>query len=73
VAFCRSCNAEIEWAETPSGKGMPLDSAPTEKGNLVCINGIARAATYEDRKLKRPTYASHFATCPDASTFRKAR
>lgn len=71
MASCRSCEAPITWAETASGKSMPLDEVPTPKGNMVLIAGKTRGATDEDRRLHRPLYTSHFATCPDAGTFRR--
>ena len=30
MPYCRSCEAEILWGETASGKRMPLDASPTE-------------------------------------------
>jgi hypothetical protein len=71
MAACRSCEALIIWAETTTGKRMPLDERPSAKGNLVFVGGVARAATDDDRRLHRPLYTSHFATCPDAATFRR--
>ena len=71
MPMCRSCEALIIWAETATGKRMPIDERPTAKGNLVYVSGVARAATDEDRRLKRPLYTSHFATCPDAPMFRR--
>lgn len=73
MARCRSCEAEIIWASTVTGKAMPIDAAPSESGNLVYGNGAVSTASDEDRRLHRPRYTSHFATCPDAPRFRKAR
>lgn len=73
MASCRSCEALIEWAEMPSGKRMPLDQAPTTDGTFVFINGKARAATDEDRRLNRPLYKSHFSTCPNADQHRRSK
>jgi hypothetical protein len=55
----------------PSGKKNPLDAEPSAKGNLTLINGRAKFATDEDRKLLRPLYTSHFATCADAAQHRR--
>lgn len=71
MARCKACEAEVIWAETTTGKRMPIDAAPTPKGNMVYVNGVARAASADDRRLQRPLYTSHFATCPDAASFRK--
>lgn len=55
----------------PSGKMNPIDEEPSEKGNLVLINGKARFVTDEDRRLNRPLHTSHFATCENADDWRK--
>lgn len=41
------------------------DKPPTALYSFV--NGKARYATDEDRRLHRPLYASHFDTCPDGN------
>lgn len=76
MATCRSCGAEIRWALTvKNGKHIPIDAQPVPDGNIVIEyrNGgdEARPATDADRKLKRPLYKSHFATCTDAPEWRK--
>jgi hypothetical protein len=71
MARCRSCEAEVIWADTKHGKKMPLDAKPTSKGNLVFVGGVARTVTDEDRRLHRETYTSHFSTCADAGDWRK--
>jgi hypothetical protein len=38
---CRSCNAQIIWAKTRTGKNMPIDYEPSPKGNVTIRNGIA--------------------------------
>jgi hypothetical protein len=76
MTTCRSCGAEIEWVETMSGKSMPLDvgEAPSEArhGVFAVVAGKARTYTDADRKLARERRTSHFATCPDASDWRKS-
>jgi hypothetical protein len=80
VANCRSCKAPIIWCRTSSGKNMPVDADPDERGDFF----LSRA---EDGKLdafhvrrypgKMPEdverYTSHFATCEDANQFRRPR
>jgi hypothetical protein len=73
MAACRSCEAPITWVVTASGKRMPLDEAPAATGNMVIVDGVARFVSAEDLRLIRPTYTSHFATCPDAATHRRPR
>jgi hypothetical protein len=70
MAFCKSCNAPFIWATTPAGKSMPLEG-PTPDGEWVLLtNYETRRATDEDRRLHRPLYAVHWATCPDADRHR---
>lgn len=74
MAICNSCNAPITWATSAkTGRPMPIDLSPVADGNLVVIKGVASPATDEDRKLHRDTFKSHFATCPDAPTWRKSK
>lgn len=76
MATCNSCGAEIRWALTAkNGKRMPVDVKPVDDGNLVVEyrNGgdEARPATDADRRVKRPLFKSHFATCPQAQKWRQ--
>jgi len=71
MAKCRTCEAPVIWAETRSGKPMPLDEKPSGNGNMAYVNGKAWVATDEDRRLRRPLHTSHFATCPDAGQHRR--
>ncbi len=70
-AQCRSCEALVIWAETASGKKMPLDAEPSEAGTFVYLGGKTRKANDEDKQLLRPRHTSHFATCPDAAQHRR--
>lgn len=73
---CRSCKAEIFWASTEKGKAIPIDYAPTERGNVVII---APADPREPlvasmdvmRRASGPRYVAHFATCAHADQWRK--
>ena len=72
MANCRSCDAPMEWAEwADSGKPVPLDVGPADRGNLAIVNGKVRRYTAEDEKLGRERRVSHFATCPDAPSWRR--
>lgn len=57
IASCRSCGRTIYWIVTGSGKRMPID----------CTVPGAAAPTAKDGGQG----VSHFATCPDANTWRK--
>lgn len=66
------CGARIRWPKNPkTGRGMPVDYDPRPDGNIAIEGGIAvvlsadRAKVYEGEK-----FLSHFATCPNAPSFR---
>ena len=88
MSACRSCEAPVVWAKTEAGKNMPMDETPVEgdekfwqardpdrplNGLFSLVRGVARRATDEDRRLRRPLYTSHFATCPQADNWRGAK
>jgi hypothetical protein len=63
---CRQCDAEIAWAEMPSGKMNPLDPEPAANGNVIIEgNGLAHVGKMREIEAHTgPRYTSHFATCP---------
>lgn len=78
---CGSCNAEIVWRKTGSGKPVPLNPeilyvSPNGHGKRVLlmndfgqyINGFACKKSDHGAKAGRQT---HFATCPNAGQHRK--
>lgn len=75
------CGALIIWTtNVVTGKRMPVDAEPTERGNVVLVTGNdgpeARVLT-RDELVRRPTtrglYLSHFATCATVANFRKGK
>lgn len=67
---CRSCKMPIIWMQVPSGKWIPLNSpkvALDEPGMLYDDFGDLRqhAAGVEG-------WLTHFATCPQATKWRKS-
>lgn len=74
-ALCKDCQAPIVWCETPSGKKMPVDAAPSERGNILMERGdkgmLGRIALPTD--LPGPRHTSHFVTCPNAANRRRPR
>lgn len=79
MSFCRSCGAEIRWIRMKSGKAHPVDPAKrhikkdgghevlvTESGELIqgTFASLEEGANGEG-------YISHFATCPNASRWRR--
>lgn len=84
MARCKSCGAEVTWAEHhDSGNPMPLEPADEEQiedgRGLWRIESrdrgrpLAYAADRADAMGLFPVqvYVSHFATCPDADTWRE--
>lgn len=62
---CKGCGANIIWANVEgSHKKMPLDEIPEKRILVYEIDNEIVASI-------RPTYTSHFATCPQAGLFRK--
>lgn len=59
---CSGCQAPIYWVTLASGKRMPLD-----RGRET------RMVFHEGQWLALGAYKSHFASCPEADRFRKAK
>jgi hypothetical protein len=57
---CRSCGKPVVWFRTAKGKRMPVDAATTKP-------------TDAEHQLDLKRHTSHFATCPQAEGWRKAR
>lgn len=55
VKRCRACDAPIVFLRTKAGKLMPVD---------------AGAVLHDDYQFDHKRHVSHFATCPEAATFR---
>lgn len=55
VSKCRSCDENIVWLKTATGKNMPVDADTVEEGDEV---------------FDSKTHTSHFSTCPEADKFR---
>lgn len=73
-AKCRGCGADIEWARL-NGKPHPFDVNPTLNGSHELIDlatevtTLARYVPASERREQR-LVTSHFATCPNAGSFR---
>lgn len=66
------------WRATSAGKYLPLDTVPVRSGNVWVRAGRAHvyrdaAAAIDDGAPPDELRTSHFATCPDAATFRAPR
>lgn len=74
---CQSCQAEILWARTPSGRRIPLDAEPNPDGNVILTGYEDEARTLTKAEL--PAYRArgwriwmpHHATCPNADEWRR--
>lgn len=68
MASCKSCEASITWAKSAAGKAMPLELDAA--GTWVIVDGVARQLEIGD---EGPFYKSHFASCPQASSWRRKK
>jgi len=78
LSRCRSCRADIVWAQTERGKLMPLAAEPytgdDPRGLFVFRrhgDSIYVVAATPDAFPGEPVYRSHFATCPNAGEHRR--
>ena len=77
MSKCKSCGAEIIWLPTASGKSMPCDAKPVPykedpAGNLTLLTNDGRVVKAKaDMSSDKMGYTSHFATCPDANSWRR--
>lgn len=79
---CRSCKAPVEWVRNAAtGKALPIDVDPSPVGNVVKTGDVERGTALV-RVLSRrdldaapprgvDRYLSHFATCPQAGSWRR--
>lgn len=62
---CRSCDQPVEWAQFTSGKRMPFDPP------IIVTRTVEGERIVEE--VDSLVTKSHFATCPDSKTWRKAK
>lgn len=82
---CNSCDARIVWARTEAKEGKPARSMPLDadddgtpavpgNGNLVQIGTEPSGAPVVRYVPKgKGLFVSHFATCPNGPSHRKAK
>lgn len=76
MTSCRSCGAKMFFLTMESGRANPVDAEPAENGNIwIGEDGIGHVITKgaEYDAANGPLYMSHFATCPNAKPFKKAK
>lgn len=56
LSSCLTCEADIVWLRTRSGRNMPVDADSVEPG---------------DTEFDSDRHVSHFSTCPDAGRHRR--
>lgn len=77
MSACNSCHAPVIWAETRTGKRMPVDTRPHPDGNVRIVahpSGVQMAEVLgplEVAAAEQPLHRSHFATCPNAAQHRR--
>lgn len=83
MSQCRSCKAPIVWVETEAtakrkARKMPVDATEAgeivkfDDGNLLVVGTTGSLDPIVRYVKSGPKLAkSHFATCPDAASFRK--
>lgn len=72
MSTCRSCQQEIIWAKTVTGKSMPIERA--DDGNLIVVKGIAHVIPKgEEPVAGMQRFVSHFAKCVNAASHRKVK
>lgn len=75
-AKCKSCGAAIEWTLTTAGKRYPVDAKPDRAtGTLLVRGGYCRRLEEPELTAARNAgtllYVPHWATCPDAKSWRR--
>lgn len=79
IVRCKGCVDHVVWANTPTGKPMPVNVVPGPGGNIELVRShrgsmFARVLSEEEARSRgRALFKSHFATCPSAGVFRRER
>jgi hypothetical protein len=78
MSTCLSCHQPVIWGITGAGKRIPLDPEPVAEGNLAIGPEEPPQVRYLSKdgdQVRQSEWrgVSHFATCPNAASHRKAR
>jgi hypothetical protein len=76
VVPCESCAAPIIWTTSEHGKAAPIDAEPAAGGNIALTevpgqNPLSKVLNTRQQFGRSAMRMSHFATCPDAPSWRK--
>ena len=80
MAKCKSCGASIVWIGMQSGKNMPCNAGQVTywkdakgKDTVITPNGETVKCILEPQRMPPSGvgFVPHWATCPQASNFRK--
>lgn len=77
MTVCKTCGGEVLFAQTISGKSMPIDAAPVKHGNIALEETdtglVAHVLSPKALANAAERYISHFATCREAAQHRRPR
>lgn len=71
MSRCSSCSAEIVWAQTVTGKLMPVDAEPSPRGNVVLAQEGEKLVAFVSAAPVDGGHLSHFSTCVNADQHRR--
>ena len=66
---CSKCDAKIAFTVTSSGKWMPVDADSLNDEDVELLGRVGG----EKVEYRHGDHMSHFATCPEADSFRKKK
>jgi hypothetical protein len=73
ISTCKSCKREIIWlTNINTKKNSPIDYRPSVNGNILILEDEESYRIIKnDEVFHGELHTSHFATCPNASDFRR--
>jgi len=70
---CRSCGAAVLWLRHHrTGRLAPIDAEPADNGIAILVGDDRYAIVVQATPAPITRYAPHYATCPQAATWRGA-
>lgn len=73
---CKKCGKETLWLRhKETNNHAPIEAEPSENGNIFISGELYRIATPDEiekaKRIGKPLYLNHFATCEFAKSFSK--